>query len=78
MHLESYSAGFHRSAPIFLEMGFFRLRSVPKVQPHMGFEMTDPEGKAARYAVIHLCCYSVAKSCPTVACQAPLSLGFSR
>ena len=36
-------------------------------------------GKVARYPGIHLCCcYSVAKSCPTVACQAPLSLGFSR
>ena len=46
MHLESYSAGFYRSAPIFLEMGFFKLRSVPKVQLHMGFEMTDPEGKS--------------------------------
>lgn len=46
MHLESYSAGFHRSAPIFLEMGFFKLRSVPKVQLHMGIEMIDPEGKS--------------------------------
>lgn len=57
MHLEIHSTPFHGPMPIFLDMCFFKFRSMPRIQLIWVFEniFLDQEAKEmARYPIIHL------------------------